>query len=138
MLHTWGIAPRFSKKWTYLVLTLSVLIPTTVGATTIKEFESKTPGQQVSMVADFIEKMIADLSVKNPQLGQNIRVWFTAKKPGKPLSEGMERLFVELAAIDNVAAKGKADLNKIQLESVIVYVVKEKFPPEKWSSLAPR
>jgi hypothetical protein len=99
-------------------------------ATTMKEFESKTAAQQKGCVADFIEKMTADLSVRNPQLGQDIRNWFTSKKPGKEISEGVERLYVELAAIDNLAAKGKADLNKIQLENVILYVVKEKFPPQ--------
>jgi hypothetical protein len=41
----------------------------------------------------------------------------------------MERLYVELTAIDLQARDGKADLSKIQLENVIVYVVKQKFPP---------
>jgi hypothetical protein len=125
------IRPRgHARALASLILAASILFPALAGATTIKEFESKTGAQQASCVADFVEKMTSDLSEKNPQLAQDIRVWFTAKKPGKRMSEGVERLYVEFAAIDNLAAKGKLDLNKIQLESVIVYVVKEKFPPQ--------
>ena len=45
------------------------------------------------------------------------------------LSEGMERLNVELGTVEIQAKDGKADLSKVQLESVIVWVVKQKFPP---------
>ena len=42
----------------------------------------------------------------------------------------MERLNVELGAVEIQAQQGKADLSKVQLESVIVYLVKQKFPPK--------
>jgi hypothetical protein len=74
--------------------------------------------------------MTTDLRAKNEPLATDIRNWFAVKADGKPLSEGMERLFVELAAIDIQAKDGKADLSKIQLESVIVWVVKQKFAPQ--------
>jgi uncharacterized protein (DUF3820 family) len=57
-------------------------------------------------------------------LAQDMRNWFAVKPDGKPTSEGMERLYVELQA-----REGKADLSKIQPESVILWVVKQKFPP---------
>ena len=41
----------------------------------------------------------------------------------------MEKLYVQLTATELQAKDGKADLSKIQLESVIVWVVKQKFPP---------
>jgi hypothetical protein len=41
----------------------------------------------------------------------------------------MERLYVELGTLELQAKDGKADLSKIQLESVIVWVVRQKFPP---------
>ena len=46
-----------------------------------------------------------------------------------PFSEGLEQVTVELVAVDNLAKQGKADLSKIQIESIVVYVVKQKFPP---------
>jgi hypothetical protein len=49
------------------------------------------------------------------------------KQPGKPASEGIEKLFVELAVVKRRAKDGKADLSKIG--SIILYVVKQKFPP---------
>jgi hypothetical protein len=80
-------------------------------------------------LVDFVEKMTADLGAKNPQLARNIRDWFSRKQDGKPFSAGLERLYVELGAVELQAKDGKADLSKIQLESVIVWVVKQKFPP---------
>ena len=80
-------------------------------------------------MADFIDKMTTDLRAKNPELAQSIRTWFAEKPASKTLSEGMERLNVELGAVEIQAKDGKADLSKVQLESVIVWVVKQKFPP---------
>jgi soluble cytochrome b562 len=104
------------------------------GATTIKDFDARTPAEQSAAVATFIDKMTTDISSKNEPLASDIRNWFAVKPQGKPLSEGMERLYVELTAIDLQAKAGKADTSKIQLESVIVYVVKQKFPPPAQAS----
>ena len=98
-------------------------------AISLKEFNAKPDKEQSAYVATFIDKMTTDIRTKNPQLAQDIRSWFAVKAEGKPLSEGMERLFIELAATEIQAKEGKVDLSKIQLESVIVWVVKEKFPP---------
>jgi hypothetical protein len=57
------------------------------------------------------------------QLGIVVSSWAGLEEPG------MERLYVELTAVALQAKDGKADLSKIQLESVIVWVVKQKFPP---------
>ena len=76
-----------------------------------------------------MEKMTSDLGQKNPQLAQDIKDYFVRKQPGKPFSEGLEKVSIELFAVDNMAKQGKADLSKIQIESVVVYVVKQKFPP---------
>jgi len=104
-----------------------VMIP--MQAMSLKDFNAKAPAEQSSYVASFIEKMSGDLGAKNPELGQAIRDWFTKKAAGKPVSEGMEKLYVELTALELQARDGKADLSKLQLESVIVYLVKQKFQP---------
>jgi hypothetical protein len=64
-----------------------------------------------------------------PDLAQSIRDWYAVKQPGKPSSAGMERLYVELGVLDGQIADGRVDPAKVQLESVIVYVTKEKFAP---------
>jgi len=102
----------------------------TAQAMSLKDFNAKPDKEQAVYVGDFIDKMTTDLRAKNPQLAIDIRNWFAVKPVGKPLSEGMERLGVELGALEILAHDGKVDLSKIQVEGVIVKVVKDKFPPQ--------
>ena len=120
---------RFELSWAmrFLLALAFVLIP--MQAMSLKDFNLKPEHDRAVYVADFIEKMTADLGAKNPELAQNIRDWFSRKQDGKPFSAGLERLYVELGAVEIQAKDGKADLSKIQLESVIVYLIKQKFPP---------
>jgi len=106
-----------------------IVLAVSAQATSLKEFNAKTSSEQSAFVAGFVDKMTTDLRAKNPQLAQDMRNWFAVKPEGKPTSEGMERLYVELTAIELLAREGKADLSKIQLESVIVWVAKQKFSP---------
>ena len=110
-------------------LFLAFFILMTAQAMSLKDFNTKPTHDQSVYVVDFIEKMTADLGVKNPQLAQDIRDWFSRKQDGKPFSEGLERLYVELGALEILAHDGKVDLTKIQVEGVVVKVVKDKFPP---------
>jgi hypothetical protein len=109
------------------LIALFCLIP--LQAMSLKEFDAKPGPEQSAYVVNFIDKMASDLGVKNPQLAAGIRDYFSHRMEGKPVSEGMDRLYVELTAVALQAKDGKADLSKIQLESVIVWVVKQKFPP---------
>ena len=110
-------------------LFLAFFVLMTAQAMSLKDFNTKPTHDRSVYVVDFIEKMTADLGAKNPQLGQDIRDWFSRKQEGKPFSEGLERLYVELGALEILAHDGKVDLTKIQVEGVIVKVVKDKFPP---------
>jgi len=110
-------------------LFLAFFVLMTAQAMSLKDFNTKPTHDQSVYVVDFIEKMTADLGAKNPQLGQGIRDWFSRMQEGKPFSEGLERLYVELGALEILAHDGKVDLTKIQVEGVIVKVVKDKFPP---------
>ena len=110
-------------------LFLAFFVLMTAQAMSLKDFNTKPTHDQSVYVVDFIEKMTGDLGAKNPQLAQDIRDWFSRKQEGKPFSEGLERLYVELGALEILAHDGKVDLTKIQVEGVIVKVVKDKFPP---------
>jgi hypothetical protein len=63
-------------------------------------------------------------------MAQAIRTWFVRKPEGMPVSEGVEKLSAELSALDAVAKEGKANLERIQIEGVIVKVIKDKFSPK--------
>jgi hypothetical protein len=106
-----------------------IVLAVSAQAISLKDFNAKPDKEQSAYVATFIDKMTTDIRAKNEPLAIDIRNWFAVKAEGKPLSEGMERLFVQLAALDIQAKDGRVDLSKIQLESVIVWVVKQKFPP---------
>jgi hypothetical protein len=113
---------------------LAFFVLMTAQAMSLKEFDAKPPAEQSACVVNFIYKMASDIGAKNPQLGDGIRDYFSRKMEGKPVSEGMERLYVELTAVELQAKEGRADLSKVQLESVIVWVVKQKFPPPAQSA----
>jgi len=112
-------------------LFLAFFVLMSAQAMSLKDFNTKPTHDQSVYVVDFIEKMTADLGAKNPQLGQDIRDWFSRKQEGKPFSEGLERLYTELVALEILAHDGKVDLTKIQVEGVVVKVVKDKFPPRQ-------
>ena len=95
----------------------------------LQEFNTKPSQERSVYVVDFVEKTTANLSAKNPNMAQQIRDWFSRKQEGKPYSEGLERLYVELTALELLGREGKADLSKIQVEGVVVKVIKGKFPP---------
>ena len=122
---------RFIRFGLYsgMKLFLAFFVLMTAQAMSLKDFNTKPTHDQSVYVVDFIEKMTGDLGAKNPQLAQDIRDWFSRKQEGKPFSAGLERLYVELGALESLAHDGKVDLTKIQVEGVIVKVVKDKFPP---------
>ena len=102
-------------------------ITATTDATSISEYEKMSSSARDEVVVNFIDKMTTDIRAKNPDLAVKIRNWFAVKPEGLPFPEGFERLAVELGALQMAAKDGKADLSKIQVESVIVYLVKQKF-----------
>ena len=105
-------------------LLIALLLVASAHAETVRAFESRSDADQAKYVSGFIEKMTTDIGKANPNLMQAIRDF--AK--GEPVSEGMRKLSAELAALDEVAKEGKADLDKIQIEGVVMKVVRDKFP----------
>ncbi len=112
-----------------LVTAAALMVSTPASAKSVREFDALSPSDQSEYMITFLEKMTSDLGQKNPKLAQDIKDYFVRKQPGKPFSEGLEKVYVELASVETLAKDGKADLSKVQVESIVVYVVKQKFPP---------
>jgi hypothetical protein len=108
---------------------LLALVCASAGATSVADYNKMSPRAGSELLANFVDKMTTDIRAKNPDLAVKIRNWFSVKPAGKELPEGCERLAIELGGLEIAASRGKADLSKIQVESVIVYIVKEKFMP---------
>ena len=111
-------------------LMIALLMLATAQAETVRTFEARPVAEQANVVSGFIEKMTADICKTNPKLMQAIRGWFTVKPEGQPVSDGVRKFSAELAALDEVAKEGRADLDRIQIEGVIMKVVRDKFPPK--------
>ena len=111
------------------ILATAILASIPAHSLTVKDFEAKPTAEQSAIITAFVDKMTGDIGRDNPQLARNIHDYFFTKQAGKSFAEGLENLSLELAALDSVAKNGKIDLSKIQIEGVIVKVVKDKFPP---------
>src|ERR1700746_3079903 len=112
------------KRWAVVAV---VFISALAGATSVSDYNKMSAQDSSNLVANFIDKMTTDIRAKNPDLAVRIRNWFAVSPDGKRLPEGFERLAVELGALEIAAKYGKADLSRIHVESVIVYLVKQKF-----------
>jgi hypothetical protein len=125
---------RFIPFWLHsgvrLIIALFALIP--AQAISLKDFNARPGKDQAVYVVDTIEKISNRIAAHTPRLAQDIRDWYSRKPEGKPISAGMERLYVELAAVEIQAKDGLADLSKIQIEAVILRLVKQKFPTAEW------
>ena len=113
------------------ILATAILASVPARALAVKDFEAKPTAEQSAIITGFVDKMTGDIGHDNPQLARDIHDYFFTKQAGQPFAEGIEKVAVELAALDIAAKDGKADLSKIQIEGVIVKVVKDKFPPQK-------
>ena len=111
------------------ILTAGLTIAAPARALSVRDFEAMPENDRSAYVVSFLEKMAAGIGQQNPELAQRIKLYYSRRPPGKPMSEGMERIGVELAALDTMAEKGQIDLAKIQIESVVVAVTKRQFPP---------
>lgn len=107
------------------------LVPVVASAKSVKDFEAMPTHDQSEYVVSYLEKMTYDIGKVNPTLAKQIKNYFVVTKTGVEFPDGIEKFEVELGVLDSLAKEGKADLSDIQVESVIVWVVKQKFPPEK-------
>ena len=112
---------------TALALTLPLSQP--ASAKSVKDFVAMSASEQAEYLVSFLEKMTDDIGKKNPRLAREIKDYFVRTEKDRPISEGILKVNVELAVVQSLAKEGKADLSKIQVESIVVWVVKKKFPP---------
>lgn len=98
-------------------------------AMSLQEFHAKSDHDQAMYLSDYVFKMRNDLASKNPEMAQAVWEYFIRKPAGKSISEGMEAFLVQELHVDALVKEGKADPAKVQIEGLIVYVVKQKFQP---------
>ena len=112
-----------------IIAVAAALVAIPAHATSVKEFDAMKSADQTAFLVGFFDKMTHNIGEKDPALASKIRTFFFRNEEGKPFSPGMENIYAQLTAIDLKAKKGKADPAKIQMESIIVYVARQAFPP---------
>ena len=117
-----------SKPTILAAVATAMLAAIPAHALSVKDFEAKPTKEQSAIIVAFVDKMTGDIGRDDPQLAHGIHDYFFTKQPGRPFAEGLEKIGIELGALDAVEQDGKIDLSKIQIEGVIVKVVKDKFP----------
>ena len=123
---------RFRRPLGVGLLVAFAVLPFPIHAISLKDFNAKPDKDQAAYVSAVVERIAGNMNKKNTRLAQEIRGWFSQKADGETMSDGMERLYLELAALDAQAKEGRADLSKIEFESVVTDLLKRKFPTYAW------
>jgi hypothetical protein len=108
-----------------------LLIPLPSSAMSVRQYESKTKQERAEVVASAIDKIVADVAKADPGLSEAIRKYFYVIPQGQPESPGLLAFGAELVAVEELAAKGKLDLEKVQIEGILLDVVKTDVVPKQ-------
>ena len=104
--------------------------PFQADAMSVRQYESEPIKQRTAEASHAIQKIMDDVAKVNPALSQAIRDYFTIIPPGRPEAPGLIAFEGGLSAVDNLAAQGKLDLDKVQIEGILLDVVKTDIMPK--------
>jgi hypothetical protein len=111
-------------------------MPMQAQAMSVRQYESESAKQQGIDGGDAIRKIVADVAKVNPALSQAIHDYFYSTPPGQPAPQGLIAFSAGLEAVDNLAVQGKLDRDKVQIEGVLLDLVKTNVMP-KFAQNAP-
>jgi hypothetical protein len=116
---------------TTAVLAVATLAtPFQAQAMSVRQYESEPIKQRTPEAVHAIQKIIDDVAKVNPALSQAIDDYFTVIPPGQPEAPGLIKFEGGLSAVDNLAAQGKLDLDKVQIEGILLDIVKSDVMPK--------
>jgi hypothetical protein len=104
--------------------------PFRANAMSVRQYESETTKQRGADAAKAIDKIIDDVAKVDPALSRAIHDYFYAIPSGKPESPGLTAFEGGLLAVDNLAAQGKLDLDKVQIEGILLDLIKTDVMPK--------
>jgi hypothetical protein len=108
-----------------------LLIPFQASALSVKQYKSETKDQRADFVAGEIAKIVADVAKVNPALSKSIYDYFHAILQGQPESPGLIAFAGALAAVEDAADHGKLDLDKVQIEGILLGIIKRDVMPKQ-------
>lgn len=112
------------SRFAIALIAVFALLPFPAAALSVRQYESKTQEQRVDFLSSAIAKIVADVATVNPALSKSIYDYFHVIPQGHPESPGLIAFAGELLAVENMADKGKVDLDKVQIEGILLDIVK--------------
>ena len=106
------------------MLAAILLAPSSAWALSVRDYENATKEQQADSVANAIDKIIADVAKVDPALSRAIHDYFYIIPKGQPESPGLIAFEGDLLAVERAADHGRADRDKMQIEGILLGVVK--------------
>jgi hypothetical protein len=107
-----------------IILGAVLATPSTASAMSIREYESKATHERGEIVATTVDKIIADVARVNPDLSKAIHDYFYVIPKGQAESPGLIAFGGAMLAADEAADKGKLDRDMVQIEGILLGVVK--------------
>ena len=101
-----------------------VAMPLRTFALSLRQYESESKQERAEFVAGAITKIVADVNKANPTLAKNIHDYFYVIPQGRAESPGLIAFAGELGAAENLADKGKLDRDKVQIEGILLTIIK--------------
>jgi len=93
-------------------------------ALSVREYENASKAEQIDKVIAAIDKIVTDVAKVNPDLSKAIHDYFYVTPAGQQQAPGVIAFGAELLAVDRMADKGKLDRDKVQIEGVLLDVIK--------------
>ena len=109
---------------TAFLAAVTLLMPFQASALSVRQYESATKQQRAEAVVNAIERIVADVAKVNPSLSKAIHDYFYVTPQGQPAAPGVTAFEGDLAAIEDLADRGKLDLDKVQIEGILLGVIK--------------
>ena len=123
-----GITVKNSKRLAIAFFAVaSLMAPLVASATSVNDYEHQTIDQKLDTLDAAVAKIVTNMAAVNPDLSKAIDNFFNVTPPGKPAPEGFVRFEEEVEAAEK---SGTMDLNKLQIETIIVDVIKTYVMPK--------
>jgi hypothetical protein len=100
------------------------MAPSSAWALSVRDYENAPKAEQADKVVNAIDKIVADVARVNPDLSRAIHDYFYVIPKGQPESPGLIAFEGDLLAVERAADQGKADRDKMQIEGILLGVVK--------------
>jgi hypothetical protein len=118
------------KRIAAFVLVALLMLTDQASALSVREYKSLTKQQRAESVANAIEKIIADVGKVKPDVAKAIHEYFYEKPADQPAPPGLIAFGGDLLAVEDSADQGKLDLDKVQIEGILLGVIKRDVMPK--------